>query len=80
MKRAGQIPVIEHADSTPPELIAKLNQLARDLRVKLPPGVGFTLFLFDYGQDGHLAYISTAEREDMVKVVREWLEKMEKRS
>lgn len=42
-------------------------------RRELPPGVGVTLFAFDFGGGGGLAYISNAQRDDMVIAVREWL-------
>ncbi len=36
-----------------------------------------TLFLFDYGVPGNIAYVSTANREDMIKAIREWLGRVE---
>lgn len=35
--------------------------------------IGFVVFLFDFGSDGSLAYISNAQRPDMIKAVEEWL-------
>lgn len=43
----------------------------------LPEGVGFTLLMFDYGEKGNLAYISSAKREDMVHTLREMADFME---
>lgn len=34
---------------------------------------GFTLMMFDFGEGGHLTYISNAQREDMILAVKEWL-------
>ena len=39
----------------------------------VPEGVGFAIFLFDFGEAGNTAYVSTAKREDMVKLLKEWL-------
>lgn len=53
--------------------------LATALRTALPPKLGFTLFLFDEGESGnvaHVSYISTANREEMVAVIRGWLGKV----
>lgn len=30
-------------------------------------GIGVTIFAFDFGDDGHIAYISSAERSDMIR-------------
>jgi len=54
-----------------------LEQQTRDIADKLktwcPAGVGFLLFLADYGAKGNLAYVSTCCREDAIKLVEEWL-------
>lgn len=55
------------------------RELADGLKAKVPAGVGFALFLFDFGADGNTAYVSTAKREDMIALVREWLERVEAR-
>lgn len=47
-------------------------KIGRELADKLP-GQGFILFAFDFGQQGNLAYISNAHRDDTVRVLREWL-------
>jgi hypothetical protein len=39
--------------------------------------VGFTLFVFDFGDKGNIAYISNAQREDMIKATKEWLARLE---
>lgn len=35
--------------------------------------VGFTLFVSTFGEGGHIAYISSVEREDMLKALREFV-------
>lgn len=39
--------------------------------------VGFTIFLFGYGSNENIAYLSTAERETMIATVKEWLARQE---
>lgn len=38
----------------------------------LPPGVGFALLLFNFGDGGNLAYVSNAVRADLVKTLEEF--------
>jgi hypothetical protein len=51
------------------------RDLGRLLRDASPAGTGFALFLFDLGAKGNLAYVSTADREDMVRCLHEWMER-----
>jgi len=46
-------------------------------RVKsvMPPGWGFTLLIFNFGEGGNLFYTSNAQREDMIKTMQEFIEK-----
>lgn len=57
-------------------LEAQCRELAVMLSGKLPKEQGFALFLFDYGADGNTAYVSTANRDDMVRLLEEWLERV----
>lgn len=50
------------------------RELADLLKPRVPAGVGFTLFLSDFGSDGNLAYVSTVDRQDSIRMVREWLD------
>ena len=52
--------------------------MAEQIDAGLPAGVGFTLFLFDFGPKGNVAYVSSAQRADVVKLVREWVEREER--
>ena len=58
-----------------------LEQLSRDLigysMHKLGRRIGLALFVFEFGDRGTLAYISNAQRADMVAVVKEWLAREE---
>lgn len=38
---------------------------------------GFALLMFDFGDSGNLAYMSTGEREDMVTLLREMADRLE---
>lgn len=39
--------------------------------------VGFTLFLYDFGEGGTMTYLSTSQRGDMIRALREFIEKHE---
>lgn len=41
------------------------------------PKMGFMLMVFDFGDGGFSAYISNAEREDMIKLLREQANRLE---
>lgn len=59
-----------------PEHIRELlKEMGNNIAKGMPTGWGFTLFLFSYGANGNLLYLSSASREDMVKTLREFLEK-----
>lgn len=54
-----------------------LRKVTDRIKRELPPHTGMALFVFDLGGGGNIAYASTAEREGMIKGIREWLEKVE---
>lgn len=58
-----------------PEVETKLREIGGVIGKELPQGFGFTLFLFEYGEGGSMFYISSAQREDMIKAIMEFLEK-----
>jgi hypothetical protein len=58
------------------DLEAKLRELGRALKGMLPPSMGYTLFLFDYGDKGFMTYMSTATREDMIASLEETLARL----
>lgn len=41
----------------------------------MPKGWGFTVLMFDYGDHGNMFYMSSAEREDMIKAMKEFIAK-----
>jgi hypothetical protein len=67
--------------TTRAELEAENRRLAKLLEDYLAERhgkrVGFTLFVFEFGAKGNLAYISNAQREDMITAAKEWLARLE---
>lgn len=63
--------------NTPPSLDDQVAALAPAIRAAIEDvngnGVGFALFLFNYGPDGRIAYASTANRQDFIKTLEEFL-------
>ena len=39
------------------------------------PGIGVTFFVFDMEEGGDIAYVSSVEREGMIRSIEEWLAK-----
>lgn len=37
----------------------------------LPPGYGFALLVFSFGEGGYLTHVSNADRADLVRLLRE---------
>jgi hypothetical protein len=58
-----------------PEIQQKLKEIAGLLHGKLPKGWGFTLLLFEYSPNDSLFYISSANRQQMVNAMREFIKK-----
>jgi len=40
-------------------------------------GVGFALLMFDFGEHGNMTWISNAQRADMIKALRELIERLQ---
>lgn len=58
-----------------------LRDIGNMLKGIMPPGFGFTLFIFEYGDDvdhGSMFYASSSDRESMLKVLKEFIAKQEK--
>ena len=57
----------------------EIEQLLRDVGHKLaelmPPGYGFTLLIYGFGESKDLFYLSNANRQDMLKALREFIAK-----
>lgn len=46
---------------------------------KLPPGYGFALLVFSFGEGGYLTHVSNCNRADLVKTLRECADTLEAR-
>lgn len=66
-------PDIHYTVPDPLDIQTKLKELAAFIKDDLPEGWGFTLLLFSYGEKGSLFYISSAERADVLNVMREFI-------
>lgn len=53
-------------------------KIARVLKDNMPNGWGFTLILYNYGDEGFMTYLSTGQREDCIKMLEELLLKIKK--
>jgi hypothetical protein len=54
-----------------------LRDTARALKETMPPGYGFALFIFSYGEHGDMFYLSSAQRADMIETLKEFIAKQE---
>lgn len=55
-----------------------LRRIGALIGKELPAGWGFNLLLFTYGEGGSLFYISSAERADVINVMKEYIAKFER--
>lgn len=58
-----------------PETEVVLKDIGRIIKGALPPGKGFALMIFDYGENGNMFYISSGQRQDMIKAMEEFIER-----
>jgi hypothetical protein len=54
-----------------------LGRLRADIEFLKAHGFGVTIFAFDFSDAGSIAYISTADRADMIRAVKVWLAQQE---
>jgi len=52
------------------------REIGKILLDVLPPGVGFTLWLFDFGEGGWFTFLSNTRRDDMIRVFIEHIDKL----
>jgi hypothetical protein len=69
--------VTDYPDRKVTELEAKAKEFGRIFKRGMPPGMGFALMLFDLGPSGWMTYISSANRADMIRAMREFILKLE---
>lgn len=57
----------------------KMQKIARKVDEELPNGFGFVVLAFNFGEseDNEMMYVSNANRQDIVKAMKEWIEKTE---
>lgn len=58
------------------EVETLLKKISRGLKSVMPEGYGFALFIFEY-QGPTFMYASSAQREDVIKLMKEFIEKLE---
>lgn len=56
-----------------PEVQARLKELGVYLKTQMPEGMGFTLLMSDFGEDGATFYISSVERDGALDSMKEFL-------
>lgn len=58
----------------------KLQGIAKNIDDELPEGFGFALLTFKFNTEpdtSELMYVANANRQDIVKAMKEWIEKTE---
>lgn len=58
----------------------KLQNIAQNIDKELPEGFGFALLTFKFNTEpdtSELMYVANANRQDIVKAMKEWIEKTE---
>lgn len=58
-----------------PAIKVLMNDIGKALGAQMPKGWGFTLLMFTYGPDGDMFYISSAQRDDMLRAMAEFIQK-----
>lgn len=54
-----------------------LKLLAKTITMCLPEGYGFFLMVYEHNSDGRANYISNSQREDVIKSMKEFMERTE---
>lgn len=57
----------------PDDVAEELGNIAHKIIEMLPKGWGFGLFLFTFGENGTMTWISNARREDMIQALQEFI-------
>ena len=57
----------------------RMQKIARKVDEELPDGYGFVVLAFNFGngEDNEMMYVSNANRQDIVRAMKEWIEKTE---
>lgn len=54
------------------------QKLAQIIGPAFPPGWGFVLITMSFGPAGHMTYVSNSNREDVIKLLKETVQVLEK--
>ena len=57
------------------EIEQLLRLMGRKLKDQMPPGYGFSLMIFGFSPGNELFYVSSAQREDMIRTMQEFIAK-----
>ncbi len=60
-----------------PHIEELMKKIADTIADRMPDGWGFNLMLFEYGEGGSLFYISSAQRPDIINVMKEFIKRNE---
>ena len=58
---------------------SKMQKIAKKVDEELPNGYGSVVLAFNFGEgkDNEMMYVSNANRQDIVKAMKEWIKKTE---
>ncbi len=68
---------MENYEVNDPKIERLLKDIGGRLKSAMPPGWGFTLFIFSFGKGGSLFYLSSAQRDDMINTMKEFIKRQE---
>lgn len=71
----ARVPEVHHTVPDPAEIRPLLNDLGVRIGSELPNGWGFNLMLFEFGEAGSVFYISSANREEVITLMREFIKR-----
>lgn len=60
-----------------PEVERSAQRVAQAIGGAFPPGWGFALLVFSYGAGGYCTHISSCQRDDLIKLLRETADTLE---
>lgn len=58
------------------ELEQQCREIGEVIAENIPRNCGFMLMVFEYGEGGWMTYMSNAKRADMVRVLQEWIDRV----
>lgn len=62
------------------DLEERARHVGRLIGQHMPPGVGFALLVFDFGEGGHMTWLSNAERESMIEAMQEMVARLQEKT